>query len=59
MIDQKFAEEYFSAHNFLSKKILEDISDVRNSYEEAWEGMEQEEKEQVRLKSWKLFSKKS
>ena len=47
MFDQKFAEEYFSANNFLSKKILEDISYVRDSYEDAWEVMEQEERDQV------------
>ena len=49
-IQQKVAEEYFSANNFLSKKILEDISYVRDSYEDAWEVMEQEERDQVQLK---------
>jgi len=41
------AEQYFSSNNFLSKRILEDITTVRESYEEAWEGLEQKEREQV------------
>ena len=51
LLDQKYAEEYFSANNSLSKKILEDISDLRNIYEDAWEGMDQEERDQVKV-SW-------
>ena len=45
---QATAEQYFSSNNFLSKRILEDITTVRESYEEAWEGLEQKEREQVK-----------
>ena len=45
---QSCAEQYFSSSNFLNKKILEDISHVRDSYEDAWHGLEENEKEQVR-----------
>ena len=55
LFDQEFAEEYFSANNFLSKKILEDISYVRDSYEDAWEVVEQEERDQVWLKLLELI----
>ena len=48
-ISQSYAEKYFSSSSFLNKKILEDISNVRDSYEEAWKGLEEKEKEQV---SW-------
>eukprot|EP00092_Neocalanus_flemingeri_P034035 GFUD01037014.1.p1 GENE.GFUD01037014.1~~GFUD01037014.1.p1 ORF type:complete len:397 (+),score=114.31 GFUD01037014.1:80-1270(+) len=44
---QSYAEQYFSSSNFLNKKILEDIANVRESYEEAWNGLEEKEKEQV------------
>jgi len=44
---QNFAEDYFSGNNFLSKKILTDIASVRESYEDAWDGMDQSEREQV------------
>eukprot|EP00090_Calanus_glacialis_P013988 TRINITY_DN22618_c0_g1_i5.p1 TRINITY_DN22618_c0_g1~~TRINITY_DN22618_c0_g1_i5.p1 ORF type:complete len:403 (+),score=102.37 TRINITY_DN22618_c0_g1_i5:70-1278(+) len=44
---QSYAEQYFSSNNFLNKKILEDISHVRDSYEDAWHGLEENEKEQV------------
>lgn len=44
---QSYAEKYFSSSSFINKKILEDISNVRDSYEEAWKGLEEKEKEQV------------
>ena len=46
---QNFAEDYFSGNNFLSKKILTDIASVRESYEDAWDGMDQSEREQVTI----------
>jgi hypothetical protein len=45
---KSYAEQYFSSNNFLNKKILEDIADVRDSYEDAWHELEENEKEQVR-----------
>ena len=44
---QSYAEQYFASSNFLNKKILEDIANVKDSYEDAWNGLEEKEKEQV------------
>ena len=43
-----FAEQYFSSHNDLNKKILDDIASVRNSFGcEAWDQMPQSDRDMV------------
>ena len=45
---QMFAEQYFKTQNFLNKKILDDISSIRNKFQKpAWEKMSVTEKDQV------------
>ena len=45
---QTFAEEYFSSQNYLNKRILEDVSKVRSSYDEnIWSKMNVGEREKV------------
>ena len=47
---QTFAEEYFSSHNYLNKKILQDVSQARSNFEEnIWAGMSVSERDEVRL----------
>ena len=43
-----FAEQYFSSHNDLNKKILDDIASVRNSFgSEAWDQMPPADRDMV------------
>ena len=47
---QVFAEQYFSSQNFLNKKILQDISSVRDSIPiEKWEKLTFIDREKVRI----------
>ena len=47
---QMFAEQYFTSHNDLNKKILDDIASVRNSFGcEAWNQMPQSDRDMVSL----------
>ena len=46
---QVFAEQYFSSQNFLNKKILQDISSVRDSFPvEKWEKLTFSDREKVK-----------
>ena len=47
---QVFAEQYFSSQNFLNKKILQDISSVRDSIPiEKWEKLTFMDREKVKI----------
>ena len=47
---QVFAEQYFSSQNFLNKKILQDISSVRDSIPiEKWEKLTFIDREKVQI----------
>ena len=43
---QSYAEQYFSSHSFLNKKILSDISDIRHNYQ-SWSSVNTEEQEKI------------
>ena len=45
---QMFAEQYFKTQSFLNKKIIEDISSIRNKFHKpAWDKMSTTEKDKV------------
>ena len=46
---QTVAEDYFSSQNFINKKILEDVSEVRSEYGDSlWSRMSVGERDEVR-----------
>ena len=44
---QSYAEQYFSSHSFLNKKILRDISDIRHNYQQSWSSVNTQEHEKI------------
>ena len=44
---QSYAEQYFSSHNYLNKKIIGDISNIRHSFQSSWDTISAQEKEKV------------
>ena len=46
---QTVAEDYFSSQNYINKKILDDVSEVRSHYGDSlWSQMSVGERDQVR-----------
>ena len=46
---QTVAEDYFSSQNFINKKILEDVSEVRSEYGDSlWSRMSVGERDEVK-----------
>lgn len=50
---QVFAEQYFSKHNFLNKKIIQDICSVRDSISnDKWEKLTLSDREKVKSRTF-------
>ena len=46
---QSYAEQYFSSHNYLNKKIIDDISSIRDTFQNSWDSISAQEQEKVNI----------